>query len=198
MGSVPSRSAGELRLVTRSTVSGKPRHGRSRSHVSAGLLHVLALLSFLATTVIVILPVVASHLTGGFAFDDVGGGGPDSGTTSCYPAVTGVSASAGPISGGDTVTVAGANFTGTPIVRFGSTPARNVNVTSPTSLTVTAPALSVGTVDITVTNVAPGMSGAGPTSTTSSSGRYTYGAVPVVTEGSPSGGPSPGGTSVPC
>jgi IPT/TIG domain len=180
--------------VTLSSVSGIARHARARS--SAGWLHVLAGLCLLTTTVLVVLPVVGSR-TASFAFDEIVGGVPDSGATSCYPIVTGVSANTGPLSGGDVVTVAGANFTGTPIVRFGSTPATNVNVASPTSLAATAPARSAGTVDITVTNVAPtGLSGRGPTSTTSSSDRYTYGALGIVTGMSLNGGPSSGGTSV--
>jgi hypothetical protein len=70
-------------------------------------------------------------------------------------------------------------------------------VTSPTSLTAIAPARSAGTVDITVTNAAPtGLSGRGPTSTTSSSDRYAYGDLPMVTGMSLNGGPSSGGTSV--
>ena len=90
----------------------------------------------------------------------------------------------------------GANFTGTPTVRFGSTVATNVNVTSPTSLTVSVPAQAAGSVDVTVGNAPPtGVSGPGPTSTTSSNDTYTY-LGPTVTAVSPDGGPASGGTSV--
>jgi len=131
-----------------------------------------------------------------FAFKTVNGTTPDSGTIDCTPTVAGVSSSVGPLSGGNTVTVTGTNFTGTPRVHFGSTPATNVTVTSATTLTATAPAGS-GTVGVTVTNSAPtGVSGSGPTSPTSSSDLYTYAPAPTVTGVSPNVGPSVGGTSV--
>jgi len=131
-----------------------------------------------------------------FAFKTVNNTTPDSGTITCTPVVSGVSSSAGPLSGGNTVTVTGANFTGTPKVHFGSTQATDVSVTSPTTLTATVPAGS-GTVDVTVINAAPtGVSGAGPTSPVSTSDLYTYAPAPTVTGVSPNVGPSAGGTSV--
>jgi hypothetical protein len=132
-----------------------------------------------------------------FAFKTINGNTPDSGTISCDPVVSGVSASVGPVSGGNTVTVTGTNFVGTPMVHFGSNRATNVNVTSPTSLTATAPSGSTGTVDVTVTNGAPtGVSGPGPTSSISTADFYTYGVFPTVGAVSPNGGPGSGGTSV--
>jgi len=132
-----------------------------------------------------------------FAFKTVGGATPDSGTISCDPVVSGLSTNAGMISGGSTVTVTGTNFTGSPTVRFGSTPATNVSVNSSTSLTARVPPGSAGTVDVTVTNAPPtGVSGSGPTSTTSSSDLYTYEGRPTVTAVSPAGGPIAGGTTV--
>jgi len=131
-----------------------------------------------------------------FAFDTIGNTTSDSGTISCYPVVSGLSTSAGLTSGGNTVTVTGSNFTGNPVVRFGSTPATNVSVNSSTSLTATVPPGSAGAVDVTVTNAPPTrVSGPGPTSTTSSADLYTYEAPPVVAGVSPSGGPVAGGTT---
>jgi hypothetical protein len=132
-----------------------------------------------------------------FAFVKVGGGTGDSGTISCAPVVSGVSSSSGPVSGGNTVTVTGNNFVGTPSVHFGSNLATNVNVTSPTSLTAKVPSGSLGAVDVTVTNAAPsGVGGQGPTSTTGASDKYTYGLAPTVASVSPNVGAPSGGTSV--
>ena len=108
--------------------------------------------------------------------------------TSVSPAVTSVSPAAGPQAGGTTVTVSGTNLTGTTGVSFGATPAISFSVTSGTSLTAVAPA-GTGTDDITVT-------GAGGTSTTSSSDRFAYQAAPVLAGVSPSSGASGGGTTV--
>jgi hypothetical protein len=131
-----------------------------------------------------------------FAFETVNGTSPDKGSVSCFPVVSGVSANAGPPSGGNTITVTGTNFTGTSKVHFGATSATNVDVTSPTTLSATVPAGS-GTVDVTVTNAPPtGVSGSGPTSVTSAADLYTYQAPPTVTGVSPNVGPSSGGTSV--
>jgi hypothetical protein len=131
-----------------------------------------------------------------FAFNTVNGTTPDSGTISCFPVVSGVSSNAGPLSGGNTVTVSGTNFTGTSKVHFGSSLAADVSVTSPTTLTATAPAGS-GSVDVTVTNAPPtGVSGSGPTSVVSAADTYTYEEPPTVTGISPNSGPSSGGTSV--
>ncbi len=132
-----------------------------------------------------------------FAFMKVGGGTGDSGTISCDPVVSGVSSSSGPVSGGNTVTVTGSNFVGTPTVHFGSNLATNVSVTSPTTLTAKVPSGSMGTFDVTVTNAPPtGVGGSGPTSSTSAADQYTYGLAPTVTSVSPNVGPLSGGTSV--
>ena len=64
-----------------------------------------------------------------------------------------------------------------------------LQLTAPTQITATAPAHSVGTVDITVTTV-------GGTSATSSSDRFTYLQAPTVTGITPSSGPASGGTVV--
>jgi len=132
-----------------------------------------------------------------FAFMKVGGGMGDHGTITCDPVVSGVSSSSGPLSGGNTVTVTGSNFVGTPTVHFGSNLATNVTVTSPTSLTAEAPSGSTGTVDVTVTNAPPpGVGAPGPMSSTGVADQYTYGLVPTVTSVSPSTGSPSGGTSV--
>ncbi len=69
------------------------------------------------------------------------------------PVVTGVSPPSGPAAGGTVVTVTGSGFTAATTVSFGAKAATNVTVTSPTSLTATAPA-DTRTVDVTVTTTA--------------------------------------------
>ncbi len=112
----------------------------------------------------------------------------DSFTFNPAPTVTGVSPNNGPEAGGNTVTVNGSNFTGTPTVDFGSTPGTEVaNVTSG-SLTVVVPA-GTGTVSVTVSTTAGGASTPLPSA-------YTYNPPPTVTGLSPTNGPAGGGTQV--
>jgi hypothetical protein len=105
------------------------------------------------------------------------------------PTVTGISPNSGPLAGGNSVTIAGTNFTPTSTVKFGTTVASSVTFVSGTSLTATAPAESAGTVDITVTTALG-------TSPTSAADQYTYVGVPTVTSIWPTSGPSSGGTAV--
>ena len=106
------------------------------------------------------------------------------------PTVSGVSPTAGPIAGGNTVTLTGTNFVSGATVKFGSVAGTSVSVVSPTEITVNAPAQSsAGPVDVIVTTP-------GGTSTTSSADRYTYDPVPTVTGVSPAVGPTSGGTTV--
>jgi hypothetical protein len=102
------------------------------------------------------------------------------------PGVSGVSPSSGSVGGGQTVTIAGNNLSGATAVMFGTTAAAIVS-TSNTSVTVTTPAESAGTVNVTVTTP-------GGTSAVTSGDRYTFG--PAVTGVSPASGSTSGGTSV--
>jgi sugar lactone lactonase YvrE len=84
------------------------------------------------------------------------------------PEVTSISPISGPPGGGNTVTVEGRHLATATEVRFGDTPATALNVETDTSLTVTAPPGTTGTVvPITVTNPVG-------TSTTGPSDNYTY------------------------
>jgi hypothetical protein len=83
------------------------------------------------------------------------------------PAVTAISPNTGVPSGGTTVTITGANFTGVTAVRFGGNTATSVTVNSVTKITATSPA-GTGTVDVTVT-------AAGGTSPASSADQFSYG-----------------------
>ena len=104
-------------------------------------------------------------------------------------AVAAVSPIAGPAAGGSLVTITGIGFNGVTAVQFGGTNATSYSVTNSTQIVAVAPAKSVGTVDITVTNPAN-------TSAISSADQFTYEAVPTVTSLSPTSGAFVGGTSV--
>ena len=105
------------------------------------------------------------------------------------PAVTGLSPTSGPTSGGTTVTISGANFTGATSVKFGTATA-TFTVNSATSITATSPSGSSGAVDVTVASSTG-------TSTTSSADRFTYEGPPTDSLGlNPSSGTANGGTSV--
>ena len=105
------------------------------------------------------------------------------------PTVTSISPAAGPLAGGNTVTINGTNLTGASAVHFGITAATAVNVVSATQITAKAPSGSAGQVDVTVTTT-------NGTSATGAPDLYTYTVAPVVTMISPTGGPPSGGNGV--
>jgi hypothetical protein len=111
-------------------------------------------------------------------------------TYEAAPTVTGISPTAGPLTGGTSVVITGTNFIGATAVEFGSTLATNVVVNATgTQITATSLAHSAGMVDITV--VTP--SG---TSAVVTADQFTYVAAPTVTVVSPKAGPLAGGTPV--
>ena len=83
------------------------------------------------------------------------------------PTVTNLSPKGGSVSGGETVTVTGTNFTDANVVKFGSVKGNRLVVNSDSSITIVAPAQSAATVDVTVTDDAG-------TSVLNGSDRYTY------------------------
>ncbi len=105
------------------------------------------------------------------------------------PTVTALSATAGPLAGGTSVTITGTGFLGQPIVDFGGTAATNVTLVSSTQITATSPPNAAGPVDVTVNDL-------GGTSATSAADQFTYLAVPDVTSVTPAVGPLAGGTTV--
>ncbi len=114
------------------------------------------------------------------------------GSGSSAPSVTAISPASGPTTGGTSVTISGANFTGVTAVKFGASNAASFTVNSATQITATSPSGAAGAVDITVTTSAG-------TSTTGAADQFTYmvqGASPTVTGLSPSGGDTTGGLSV--
>jgi large repetitive protein len=103
--------------------------------------------------------------------------------------VTSVSPASGPTTGGTTMAITGAGFTGATGVNFGAAAAATFTVNSATSITATSPAASAGTVDVTVAN-------SGGTSAPSASDQFMFVAAPTVSGVSPNFGPVGGGTSV--
>jgi DNA-binding beta-propeller fold protein YncE len=105
------------------------------------------------------------------------------------PAVSAVTPSAGPTDGGNSVTISGTRLGNATAIAFGSAPATSFTVDSPTQITATVPAGTVGTVDVTVTTP-------GGNSATSVADDYTYVAAPVVSAIASTAGPIAGGTAV--
>ena len=83
------------------------------------------------------------------------------------PTVTGLSPTSGPAAGGTSVTIAGSGFASGDTVSFGANAGTSVVVNSASSITVTSPAGSVGTVDVTVITPVG-------TTATSPSDQFTY------------------------
>jgi uncharacterized protein YvpB len=77
--------------------------------------------------------------------------GPAAVVPPAYPVVSALSPAAGPVSGGQSVTVAGSGFTPTMTVAMGTTPVNASNITA-TGFTFTAPAQAAGYEQLTVTN----------------------------------------------
>jgi hypothetical protein len=123
-------------------------------------------------------------------FTPAGGSSPNSSDQYDFSlvTVTSVSPNLGSDEGGNPVSITGTNFSVGATVMFGSTPAINVVVNSPTSITATAPAGN-GTVNVTVSSL-EGISA------DNSADLYTYEPPPTVSSVSPSSGPIAGGTSV--
>ena len=109
--------------------------------------------------------------------------------TTPAPAVTSLSPTSGPATGGTAVTITGTNLFGVTAVHFAGASA-TILTHGTTALTVLSPA-GTGTVDVTVTTP-------GGTSATGSGDHFTYTAVPApsITNVSPASGPGGGGTVV--
>jgi hypothetical protein len=103
-------------------------------------------------------------------------------------AVTSLSPSAGPVKGGNVVTISGTEFSKTAIVKFGTKVATGLHYVSADKLTVIAPA-NVGAQYVTVAT------SAGKTPTVAAA-KYTYVVVPTITSVTPNKGSSKGGTTV--
>jgi hypothetical protein len=105
------------------------------------------------------------------------------------PAITSISPTSGPIAGGTTVVITGAELTGVNAVSFGETAATNFTVDSATQITAVAPAHAAGTVQVKATNAQ------GPSPDTAADD-YTYVGPPTIAALDPPKGPVEGGNNV--
>jgi IPT/TIG domain len=106
------------------------------------------------------------------------------------PAVTSISPTSGPTTGGTTVTIRGTGFTGATQVLFGTVAATSFTVSSSTKITAVAPAQGAGWRDVFVTATSG-------TSAAVTADQFTYVLTPPsVTSLSTSSGSTSGGTSV--
>ncbi|MDP9835267.1 uncharacterized protein YhjY with autotransporter beta-barrel domain [Neorhizobium huautlense] len=103
------------------------------------------------------------------------------------PTLTSVSPPDGPLGGGTTVVITGADFSNATSVSFGASAATAFTINSATQITATTPAGSAGAVDVVVVTVG---------GSTTLPGGFTYVAPPTLTSALPADGPTSGGTSV--
>jgi hypothetical protein len=106
------------------------------------------------------------------------------------PIVTGLSPNQGPASGGTTVTLTGANFSGATAVLFDGVAADSFTVVSATQITVVTPAHAAGAAAVTV--ITPG----GTSNPDDPDAYFYYAASPSLTALTPTSGPAAGGTTV--
>lgn len=117
-------------------------------------------------------------------------GGTSAGVPYTYvpaPTLSAVAPNQGPLAGGNSVTLTGANLTGAGSVSFGASPASSFTVVAATQITAVPPTAAAGPVPVTIST--PGGSTPGDVF-------YYYLAPPVLTGSSPDSGPTAGGTPV--
>lgn len=104
------------------------------------------------------------------------------------PAITSLTPTSGPTTGGTVVTITGTGFTGATGVTFGGTAGTAFSVVSATEIIVTTPAHAAGPFDVVVQSP----------NGDSAPGTFTFVAAPapVITSVSPTHGPDTGGTVV--
>jgi hypothetical protein len=105
------------------------------------------------------------------------------------PTIVGLAPAAGPLGGGNNVTMTGADFVGATRVTFGGNDATSFTVVSATSIVAVAPEHNAGSVDVRV--ITPG-----GTSPDTLADNYLYVASPTVKSLSPKNGPIQGGGPV--
>jgi hypothetical protein len=111
-------------------------------------------------------------------------------TYTTAPSLTGVSPSQGPVSGGTTVTLTGANFSGATAVRFGGVAAASFTVNSATQITAVTPPRAAGAAAVTVTT--PN----GTSNPNDPNAFFYYAGLPSLTDLAPPSGRTAGGTTV--
>lgn len=103
------------------------------------------------------------------------------------PTLSAVSPNAGPLTGGQSVTLTGVDLTGATAVTIGGAAATAVTVVNDTTVTAVTPSGTAGAKNVTVTT---------PGGTVTRVNGYTYIAAPTLTAHSPDKGTHAGGTSV--
>jgi PASTA domain/IPT/TIG domain len=103
------------------------------------------------------------------------------------PTVESLATTAGPLTGGTSVTISGTEFEDVTAVHFGAVAAQSFTVHSAGQITAVSPAGAAGSVPVTVTTIA---------GTAASGGQFTYRPPPTVTALSPVEGSTAGGTAV--
>jgi hypothetical protein len=106
------------------------------------------------------------------------------------PSLSSVSPNQGPVSGGTTVTLTGANFSGATAVRFDGVAATSYTVDSATQITAVTPAHVAGPAAVTVTTPS------GTSNPNDPNAFFYYAALPALTAATPPSGPTAGGNTV--
>ncbi len=104
------------------------------------------------------------------------------------PTILAISPAAGPLAGGNLITITGTGFNGATAVDFGSMPAASFTVVGPSTISAVTPA-GAGAVSVSVSTPSG-------TSATPSAHQFVYMDAPTVSGISPSAGPLIGGTLV--
>jgi hypothetical protein len=148
--------------------------------------------SFTVTSATKITAVSPTHVGGAVTLKVTTNGGSASATytyTSPVPTLSTFSPTTGPTTGGTSVTITGTGFIGSH-VRFGTTTATTIIVTSPTRITAKAPVHAAGTVSISVVNTHGDIG-------TRTSPKFTYKIPsPTISSFTPTAGATTGGTTI--
>ena len=103
------------------------------------------------------------------------------------PTITSLSPISGPLTAGTAITITGTNLTNASKVKIGGLEANSLVVNSATSLSIVAPAGTVGSTDVSVTTIA---------GTVIKLSAFTYVAAPTIVSVSPISGPLTAGTPI--
>ncbi|UAK31851.1 IPT/TIG domain-containing protein [Nocardia asteroides] len=134
------------------------------------------------------ITVIAPPRTAAAAVTVTTTGGDSNGVVYTYvpaPTLASLDPTAGPTTGGNTVTLTGTGLTGATAVTFGATPAPSFTLVSDTEITAVAPT-GTGATSVTVTAIGG----------TSNGIVYTYVPAPTLTSIHPTAGPTTGGNTV--
>lgn len=167
--------------------------GANLSGATAVRFDAIASPSFTVVSATQITAWTPAHAAGSAAVTVTTPGGTSNSLTYSYvaaPTISGLSPTQGPVSGGTSVTLTGANLSGATAVRFDGIAASSFAVITSALITATTPPHTAGSAAVTVTT--PG----GTSNPDSPSTYFYYAAPPLLTSLAPSSGPAGGGTTV--